>query len=367
MYQIYHYMTDNRSFLGNQINPNVIRQLLFLGILFFIGYLIVNGLYFMVSSFLGAITFYVILMWPMKYLVIIKKWMPWLAALVLMLLSLVIMVIPFIYLTTVAISKLLPVVNNPTIINDVFKTIHEYLLLHYNIDILNADNVQSLSGQIVPIAQKALGGTFSALGNIFLMYLVLYFMLVETRKVEHWLKKTLPFKRANVKTIIGEIRNLVYSNALGIPIVALIQGISGVIGYWIFGVDEFLLMGILTAISSVIPVVGTLTVYLPLAIYQFIVGGPFQGIGVLLWGFIVIGSVDNIARLLVQKKLADVHPLITLLGVFLGINLFGFIGIIFGPLLISVFFILLQIYIDEFGRSDANSEAAYFNNDEDSF
>lgn len=215
-------MTEKRSFLGNQINPNVIRQLLFLGILFFTGYLIVNGLYFMVSSFLGAITFYVILMWPMKYLVIIKKWMPWLAALVLMLLSLVIMVIPFIYLTTVAISKLLPVVNNPTIINDVFKTIHDYLLLHYNIDILNADNVQSLSGQIVPIAQKALGGTFSALGNIFLMYLILYFMLVETRKVEHWLKKTLPFKRANVKTIIGEIRNLVYSNALGIPIVALI-------------------------------------------------------------------------------------------------------------------------------------------------
>ncbi|HRO09436.1 MAG TPA: AI-2E family transporter [Saprospiraceae bacterium] len=337
---------------GFQIHPNVIRQIMFLCILLFMGYLIADGLYFMISSFLGAITFYVILMYPMKYLVIYKRWPSWLAALVLMLISLFVMVIPFIYLTTIAISRLMPVVTNPAIINDVFKTIHDYLLSNYNIDVLNAENIQMLSGHAVPIAQKALGGTFSTIGMIFLMYLILYFMLVDTRKLEHWLNQTLPFKRANVKTIISEIRNLVYSNALGIPIVALIQGVAGVIGYWIFGVEEFLIMGIMTAISSVIPVIGTMTVYLPLAVYQFIVGGSYEGIGVALWGFIVIGGVDNVARFLVQKKLADVHPLITLLGVFLGINLFGFIGLIFGPLLISVFFILLRIYIDEFGKSD---------------
>ncbi|MCZ2100290.1 MAG: AI-2E family transporter [Chitinophagales bacterium] len=351
-------MIPNSWATNNQIPPNIIRQFLFLGILFFTGYLIIDGLYFMVSSFLGAVTFYVILMSPMKYLVESKKWRDWLAALVLILLSLFIMVIPFIYLTSIAVSRLMPIVNNPSIINDVFNTVHEYLLVNFNIDVLNADNVQALSAHIVPFAQKALGGTFSALGNIFLMYLILYFMLVETKKLEQWLQQALPFKRSNVTTIIGEIKNLVYSNALGIPIVAIIQGLAGVIGYWIFGVEEFLLMGIMTAISSVIPVVGTLTVYLPLSIYQFIVGGPYLGIGVALWGFIVIGSVDNIARLLVQKKLADVHPLITLLGVFLGINLFGFIGLIFGPLLISVFFILLRIYIDEFGKSDINQEIA---------
>ena len=349
-------MIPKFEFSGFQIHPNIIRQIMFLCILVLMGFLITNGLYFMMSSFLGAVTFYVILMYPMKYLVIIKKWPSWLAALVLMLLSLFVMVIPFIYLTSIAIGKLMQVVNNPSVINDVFNTIHEYLITHYNIDILNADNVQNMSAKMLPIAQKVLGGTFSAIGNIFLMYLILYFMLSESRKVEHWLKRTLPLKRANVKTVVFEIRNLVYSNALGIPIVALIQGVTGVIGYWIFGVEEFLLMGIMTAISSVIPVVGTLTVYLPLAVYQFIVGGPFEGIGVALWGFIVIGSVDNVARLLVQKKLANVHPLITLLGVFLGINLFGFIGLIFGPLLISVFFILLRIYIDEFGKSDSNYE-----------
>jgi predicted PurR-regulated permease PerM len=254
----------------------------------------------------------------------------------------------------VAVDKVMPVVEDPSIINDVFNKVHTYLDTNYQIDILNQENVQKISAQILPIAQKTLGGTFSALGNIFLMYLVLYFMLVQTRQVEKWLRKNVPFKTANVKKIITDIRNLVYSNALGIPIVAIIQGVVGTIGYWLFGVDEYILMGILTAISSVIPIIGTLAIYLPLAIYQYIVGGSFEGLGVAFWGFAVIGSVDNIARFLVQKKLADVHPLITLLGVIMGINLFGFIGVIFGPLLLSVFFILSRIYVDEFGRVDAN-------------
>lgn len=323
-----------------QIHPNVIRQLFFLVFLIFLGYIIISELYFMVGSFLGAVTLYVILMYPMKYLIIIRRWSAWIAALVLMVLSLVIMVIPLVYMMTVAIEKIGPVIQDPTIINSAVDKINVYLITNYQIDVLNAENVQKISGQVLPMAQKTLGGTFSALGNVFLMYLVLYFMLVQSRQVEKWLRKNVPFKTANVKKIITEIRNLVYSNALGIPIVAVVQGIVATIGYWIFGVEEYILMGILTAISSVIPIVGTLAIYLPLAIYQFVVAGTFGGVGVTLWGFIVIGSVDNIARFLVQKKLADVHPLITLLGVIMGINLFGFIGVVFGPLLLSVFFIL---------------------------
>lgn len=348
-------MSLKAGFSKFQIHPNIIRQLFFLCIVLFLGIIIVKELYFMVGAFLGAVTLYVILMYPMKYLVIIKRWPSWIAALCLMVLSLIVMVIPLIYMTSVAVSKVKPIIENPSLVNDVFNKVHRYLESNYQIDILNAENVQKISGQIMPFAQKTLGGTFSALGNIFLMYLVLYFMLVETRNLERWLRKNVPFKTANVKKIIHEIRNLVYSNALGIPIVALIQGLVGTIGYWIFGVEEYILMGILTAISSVIPIIGTMAVYLPLAIFQFVAMGAFGGFGVLAWGFLVIGSVDNIARFLVQKKLADVHPLITLLGVIVGINLFGFIGVIFGPLLLSVFFILSRIYVDEFGRVDANT------------
>ncbi|MBP8213116.1 MAG: AI-2E family transporter, partial [Saprospiraceae bacterium] len=172
------------SFSRFQIAPNIIRQLLFISVLLILGIVILKELYFMVGAFLGAITLYVILMYPMKYLTIYKRWPAWIAALCLMLASLIVMVIPIIYLVSVAIEKLQPIIENPSIINEKFNDVHQFLFTNYNIDILKAENVSKISGQIVPMAQKTLGGTFSSLGNIFLMYLVLYFMLVQTRQLE---------------------------------------------------------------------------------------------------------------------------------------------------------------------------------------
>jgi len=345
-------MNDKIIATARQIHPNTIRQIFFLAILVALGYVIIGELYFMIGAFLGAITLYVILKDPMKYLVHDRKWKPWIACLILMFLSLVIMVLPLIWMTATAVDKIMPLIQDPTIMNDIVTKLHDYFVNNYGIDLLKAENVEKISSEVIPFAQKTLGGTFSALGNVFLMYLILYFLLVQTKEVERWLRTSIPLKTANVKKIISEVRNLVYSNALGIPIVAIIQGFTGMIGYWIFGVEEFVLMGIITAIASVIPIVGTLVIYLPLAIYQFAIVSPWQGIGVALWGFIVIGSVDNIARFMVQKKMADVHPLITLLGVFIGINLLGFLGVIFGPLMLSVFIVLVRIYIDEYGKSE---------------
>jgi predicted PurR-regulated permease PerM len=73
-----------------------------------------------------------------------------------------------------------------------------------------------------------------------------------------------------------------------------------------------------------------------------------KGIAMAVWGFGVIGLVDNLFRFLLNKKLGDIHPLITIFGVIVGIQLFGFIGLIFGPLLISMFLLLLKIYSSEF-------------------
>ena len=319
----------------------------------------------MLTAFLGAVTLYVILLYPKRILTIKYNWPAWIAALLLMAASFAIMIVPVAYLTSIGVEILSPVIKNPEILTNAFDQIHSFLISQFGIDVFNPDNVSKLADQILPFTQKTLGSTMSVIGNIVLMYLVLYFLLVQTRDVELWLKRTLPFKTANTKKVISEVRNLVYSNALGIPIVAIIQGIVAIIGYSIFGVKEFLLMGLLTAISSVIPIVGTMLVYVPLAIFQYSKYGVFSGVGIGIWGVAVIGSVDNIARFLVQKKLADVHPLITMLGVFMGVGLFGFMGIIFGPLLLSVFFMLTQIYINEFGKVDANNPDKGVNYEED--
>jgi predicted PurR-regulated permease PerM len=152
--------------------------------------------------------------------------------------------------------------------------------------------------------------------------------------------------------VLNETRTSIYSNAVGIPIVAIAQGLTGLIGYVIFGVKEFILMGALTAVTSVIPVVGSAIIYVPLALYQLSTGETWQGVGILIWGAAAIGSVDNIVRFWLQKRMADTHPLITIFGVMIGIPLFGFLGVIFGPLLLSLFFLLVKIYVDEYGIAD---------------
>jgi predicted PurR-regulated permease PerM len=78
-------------------------------------------------------------------------------------------------------------------------------------------------------------------------------------------------------------------------------------------------------------------------------GPTWKGVAVLAYGLLVVGLTDNVFRFALQKKLGDVHPLITVFGVVLGISLFGFIGLIFGPILISLFVLLVRIYVNEFG------------------
>ena len=115
-------------------------------------------------------------------------------------------------------------------------------------------------------------------------------------------------------------------------------------GYIIFGIDQPILFAILTAFSTILPVVGTMVVWVPLGIGIIISGDVLSGIVFLLYGLIVIGGVDNVARLLLQKQLADIHPLITIFGVIIGLQMFGFWGVIFGPLLLSYLVLLFNMY-----------------------
>ena len=138
--------------------------------------------------------------------------------------------------------------------------------------------------------------------------------------------------KENLKVIGKEILAMVRSNALGIPLVAIVQGILSLIGSLIFAIEDPFFWFIIVAVGSMIPFVGTLIGIIPVFILELSTGNTFQAWGILIYGLVVVGSADNIIRLYVLKKLDNVHPLITLVGVIVGVPLFGFIGLIFGPL-----------------------------------
>ena len=100
----------------------------------------------------------------------------------------------------------------------------------------------------------------------------------------------------------------------------------------------------LTCFATIIPIFGTALVWLPLAGYMALAGEWGPAVGLTLYGGLVVTHVDNVVRCVMQKKLADTHPLVTIFGVFIGLSLFGFMGVIFGPLLLEMFVFCVNIF-----------------------
>lgn len=338
--------------MENKISPNIIRQIIILFFIFVLGYVLITQLYFALSGFLGAVSLYVVLRVPYVKLLHKFKWKKWQAILLLMLGAFICIALPVYWLGTLLFKNINPIIQNPQLIHGIFDKINAYLITEFNVDLLNKQYIQKLSNFLLPIVNQFVTSTINSIGTIFLSFLFLFFMLNQMSDIEKWMNKNTPFNNENKNKLVNQIRDIVYSNAIGIPIVAFFQGLIGMIGYWIFGAPQILLMGALTAICSIIPVLGSMLVYAPLTLYMLALGHTGAAIGIGLWGLVIIGSVDNISRFLLQKKLSNTHPLVTIFGAIIGVNLFGFWGLVFGPLCISLFGILINLYIDEFGEKE---------------
>jgi predicted PurR-regulated permease PerM len=173
-------------------------------------------------------------------------------------------------------------------------------------------------------------------------------MLTESKKMESSFFNWLPLKSDNIEYVRKEINDLVFSNALGIPLMGVVQGTAGFVGYYLAGVPDIWFWVVLTFISGMLPLVGVALAFVPLGLLLLSQGQTGSAVFVFLYGFFIIGSVDNLARMWLLKKIGHTHPLITLFGVIIGLQLFGFIGFIFGPILISLFILLVKIYLKEF-------------------
>ena len=336
--------------MSNTIHPSKIYQYALIGVILIMAWVLWKELHFLFPSFLGAIALYILLKDPMVWLTRQRFLRDWSAALILMLGTMVIIVVPTWLIIKLLIIKVEPLLSTPEFFTDIFNQINTYLNDELGWAILTQDTLMKFSGKLTSFAQEVLSGTLRQVTILLFMYLFLFFILINGRKLELFLRRNLPFSLENKDKVLNEVTRMVRSNAITIPSVALLQGSVAFIGYWLFGINEPVLLGVLTAISSMIPLVGAMLVYLPVVVYTLATGSFGPGIGLGLWCFILVGSVDNVARFTLQKRLANVHPIITILGVIVGAKLFGLIGLIFGPLTITMFVVLVKVYFNEFGN-----------------
>lgn len=335
----------------NQISNNVIRQVLLLLFIIMLGVILFFQLNTFLSAFLGSYTLYLIMR---KYMFILEgkyKWRRSWAAAFLMFLSFLIILLPIFLLVNMMASKIGFAIHHAS---DVLVSIREFIQQYevkYKFNILTDANIQKITSWGAQTLPQILGATLSTLLAIVVMYFILFFMLTEGRRMESSFYEWAPLKDENLLLLRHDLNGMVLSNAIGIPLIALAQGITGLIGYLIIGVPEPLFWFVITCFTAMLPVVGAALAYIPLSLLLFAGGDSGKGLITLIFGLAVIGSVDNIFRFLLVKKLGDVHPLITVFGVIIGVNMFGFIGIIFGPILISLFLIMIKIYSNEFNFS----------------
>ena len=336
------------------IHQNRIRQIFFLFTIALLGLLLFLQLYTFLPALLGAITLYMVMRKWMFNLTIKKSWRKGWAATLLMILSMIVILLPIVVLINMLSSKISYAIAHSNELVEALKKIVASLELRFNIQIVSEENINKLGNILAQSLPKIVSATFNTLATILFMYFILYFMLVNGKAMEKSIYEHMPLKDENVGKLGYEVENMVMSNAIGIPVIALLQGIVAVIGYYIIGVDQPWFWFVVTCITAMLPVVGAAMAYVPLAILFFANNNQWQGIFMLIYGFGVIGTVDNIFRFAIAKRIGHIHPLVTIFGVIIGINLFGFIGLIFGPLLIALFILLLKIYSSEFITKQRN-------------
>lgn len=344
----------------NYISNNIVRQILLLLFIVLLGFILWSQLNTFLPAFLGAYTLYVMMR---KYMFILQakyKWKSGLCATLLMLLSFLIIMLPILVLINMMSAKVGFAIQHSS---EVMKSIQNFIERYekvYDVDIITDANIQKVTNWGAQTLPQVLGATLSTVVTIVVMYFILFFMLTEGRKMESGFYEWVPIKDENIIILRKDLNGMVLSNAIGIPLIALAQGIVGLIGYLIIGVPEPIFWFVITCIAGMLPVVGAALAYVPLSLLLFANNDPVKGTIVIIFGLAIIGSVDNIFRFWLQKKLGNVHPLITVFGVLIGVNLFGFIGLIFGPILISLFLLLLKVYSKEFSpnKSELNKPAA---------
>jgi len=344
--------------MQGQIKNTTIKQIVLLLLIVLFLITILWNLSYFIPGFLGAVTLYVVFRDAYFKVIEKRKWKPALAALVFIFGFLVAFALP----VYIAIAALVPMINqlleNPeSIISSATQTI-DYINTKFPDLSLSTATILGYLQKGLTIVPKILQSTASLFANIFAAVFILYFMLVKGRALEQIVSNNLPFHKPIKNVIWKETKTLIVSNALGLPLLALIQGIVAYIGYWIFGVPNAVLWGLLTAFATAIPVIGTMVIWVPIVIYLLSLQSTGAAIGLSIYSLVAVGGVDNVLRMFFAKMFGNVHPLVTIFGVLLGIELFGLMGLVFGPVIISYLILLVKIYKVEFGGKSTIDETS---------
>lgn len=325
-----------------------LRQILFLLLLLALTIAVLETLYIYLPGVLGAVTLYILSRENYFQLIYRKKWKKGLAAFLFIFYYTLLLGLPVFLAITLIAPKVQSLIDNQQQLLNNAKHVLDVVQNKIGYKLIDDKAIGNAAGKISSILPSLFSSTATLVTNLVIMLFLLYYMLYSGTLMERFLSKVIPLKDENIRLLALETKTTIKTNAIGIPVIALIQGATAALGYFIFGVKDVLLWGFLTGVFSFLPVIGSMIIWVPICIYLYASGSTGTAIGLLLYSAIVTSNIDYFARITIMKKLGDVHPVITLFGIIVGLSLFGFIGLIFGPLMVNYIIVLFDIYMNEF-------------------
>ena len=299
----------------------------------------------LIPAFLGAVVMYVLFR-PLFAVFLVKWNFPkWLASLSVLLLSFLLLVLPFVVVGFMIADKAKLLLEHTDAINAILYRVQDYIGYDFHDPATLNKLIQSLQGNLFGSVSSVISGVGGMLLTVAILYFLLWFMLMNYNKFEKTLARLVPFSREESDQFADELKSSTFGNVLGQGTICLVQAILLSIGFVIFDLEDPLFWGTITFFVSFLPVVGAPIVFVPAGLIALAYGDSFAGYGIMIYGFVLVTNIDNVLRYFISRYFADTHPLITILGVIVGIPVFGLLGLVFGPLLISWFLLLTKILI----------------------
>ncbi len=204
--------------------------------------------------------------------------------------------------------------------------------------------VDRMLGVLGALGGRAAAELVASLGNIGMMIFVLFFIFRDGEVYYAYIESFLPLREEEKADCQQRGKIIVTGVIRGWFLGAMIQGAMGMIGYGIAGIGAWIIFGVLTMIAGLLPVVGTALVWVPLAVNAFLGGHPGKGIFLLGWGFLIVGLIDNVLRPYLVGKDSDISFFILFVSLLGGVEVWGFKGIILGPVIVAIAPVIFDVY-----------------------
>ena len=263
---------------------------------------------------------------------------------------LAIIVIPLIFLTNAFVGEAIGFYDRirETGVLPAIEKVSGYISENMGITIEAKDIIEPVSKYVASSFTGFVKGLSSRLLALFVMILLIYYFLKDGDELVKSFRNLIPMTENRKNKLVKKFKEVIGATVFGTIVTGIIQGVVGGIGLWIFGFNAPLLGGIFMVILSILPIVGPPIVWFPIALWMMLVNGDwFNGLGLMIYGFLIVSTIDNIVRPQLISTKVKMHPALILVGVLGGLVMFGVLGIILGPMVLGILEVFIQFHKEE--------------------